>query len=317
MSNLPLVKGTLDYSNPKMLDTIRATVAVNATDAELAMFVAFCESTGLNPFKKEIWFIKTKLKQWTGQDGRPVVVEPKVTMMTGINGFFQIANRHPQYDGMDEPEFVEGPNGLPVKCTVRAYRKDRSRPSVGIARWSEYFPGPTKKGEGQWEKRPFHMLAKVAKAIALRELFPQELNGLFTDDEASDVEAVDVTEQERPVEINLIKKPKKALKVDVKDAEPEWLPAPAPDPLQNAIDGEDWMTVGNHIIETKCSLQGMTVRDATETKRETLVANLKRFKSENDRKAVSAYLEAHPPKWVTQGDITITDEDLGGAHASE
>lgn len=187
MNNLPAIKGAVDYANPKTIDTIRATVAVGATDSELEMFLAFCQSTGLNPFKREIWFVKTK--GYTKRDGTQV--DGRVQIMTGINGFFQIANSNAKFDGMSEPEFEEGQNGLPTKCTVRVYRKDRSHPSVGVARWSEFFPGKTDKGSSLWETKPYHMLAKVAKAIALREAFPQQLNGLYTEEEYRE-EPVDI-----------------------------------------------------------------------------------------------------------------------------
>jgi len=178
--NLPAVRGgPIDYSNNATLETLRNTVAVGATLAELNMFVAFCQSTGLNPFKKEIWFIKTKGYQ--RRDG--TMSEDKVQMMTGINGFFQIANSNPNFDGMEEPVFEVGSDGLPIACTVKVWRKDRRFPSVGVARWKEFFPGKTEKGKSLWETKPFHMLAKVAKAIALREAFPQDLNGLYTEEE--------------------------------------------------------------------------------------------------------------------------------------
>jgi phage recombination protein Bet len=178
-----LKEAVIDYSNQKMLDTIRQTVAVGATDAEFAMFIELCRSTGLNPFRREIWFIKTKEKNFTGRDGQPVHVPAKVQMMVGINGFFQIANAHPQFDGMEEPIFEENPDGTPKSCTVKVWRKDRRFPSVGVARFAEYFPGKSRSGRENWDVRPFHMLAKVAKSIALREAFPQELNGLYTEDE--------------------------------------------------------------------------------------------------------------------------------------
>lgn len=120
--NLPAIQNqSIDYSNAKMLETIKNTVAVGATDAELEMFIALCRSTGLNPFKKEIWFIKVKGYQRKNGSW----ADDRVQVMTGINGFFQIANRHPQFDGMEEPEFQEDANGRPIKCTVRVHRKDR------------------------------------------------------------------------------------------------------------------------------------------------------------------------------------------------
>lgn len=183
--NLPAIRPSsgLDYSNPDVIQTLKSSIAVDATPEEFSMFLAFCQSTGLNPYKKEIWFIKTKAKSFTGRDGNTVNLPAKVQMMTGINGFFQIANNHPAYDGMEEPEFEEDDKGFPIKCTVRVWRKDRRFPSVGTARIQEYHPGPSKSGKENWDIRPFHMLAKVAKSIALREAFPQELNGMYTEDE--------------------------------------------------------------------------------------------------------------------------------------
>lgn len=153
----------IDYNSKEVLETLKATVAKDATPAEFAMFVEFAKSTGLNPYKKELWFIK---------DG-----QGRVQMMTGINGFFAIANSHPQFDGLEcDVELDKG--GHPVKATAKAYRKDRRIPSVGIAIMAE-----SKRSSPVWQQQPSVMLSKVAKARALREAFPQELNGLYTDDE--------------------------------------------------------------------------------------------------------------------------------------
>ena len=141
------------------------TVAKGATETEFLMFLEFCKSTGLNPFKKEIWFIKTK-------NG--------VQMMTGINGFLAIANRHPQFDGMEVS--IQEENGKLVSATAKVYRKDRKIPSCATVYLSEYFK-PSQYGNGMWEKMPRTMLQKVAKSVALREAFPQELNGMYTQEE--------------------------------------------------------------------------------------------------------------------------------------
>lgn len=160
MENKELV--TLDYNDKGVISTLKQTVAIGASDAEFAMFTEFCKSTGLNPFKKEIWFIKA--------GGR-------VQLMTGINGFLAIANSHPQYDGLEIDVEVDN-NGNPIKAVCKVYRKDRSRPSTGIALMKEFVkPTPI------WKQMPSVMLTKVAKSIALREAFPQELNGLYTAEE--------------------------------------------------------------------------------------------------------------------------------------
>lgn len=138
-----------------------ATVAKGATEAEFEMFLEFCKSTGLNPFKKEIWFIKT------GQG---------VQMMTGINGFLTIANNHPQFDGMTVK--IDEQDGKLVSATCTVYRKDRKYPSEATVYYSEYA-----KNSPIWRTMPRMMLQKVAKSVALREAFPQELNGMYTQEE--------------------------------------------------------------------------------------------------------------------------------------
>ena len=168
----------IDYSSREVVSVLRNTVAQNATDAEFAMFVEYCRSTGLNPFKKEVWFIKTRGYQ--RRDG--TMVEGKVQIMTGINGFLAIANRHPEYDGMENELLVDG-QGKIMGATAKVYRKDRKFPSVATALMAEYYkPSPTGK-PGIWEQMPSIMIAKCAKALALREAFPQELNGLYTSEE--------------------------------------------------------------------------------------------------------------------------------------
>ena len=138
-----------------------ATVAKGATEAEFQMFWEFCKSTGLNPFKKEIWFIKTGAG---------------VQMMTGINGFLSIANNHPQFDGMTVK--IDEQDGKLISATCTVYRKDRKYPSEATVYYSEYA-----KNSPIWKQMPRMMLQKVAKSVALREAFPQELNGVYTQEE--------------------------------------------------------------------------------------------------------------------------------------
>jgi len=154
--------GLINFEDNRVIETLKQTVAQNASPEEFAMFTQFCKSTGLNPFKKEIWFIKA--------GGR-------VQIMTGINGYLAIANSHPQFDGM-EVDVEVAQNGRPLKAVCKVYRKDRRFPSVGIALMSEF-----EKPSPIWKQMPSVMLQKVAKSIALKEAFPQELNGLYTEEE--------------------------------------------------------------------------------------------------------------------------------------
>jgi len=153
---------TIDFKDREMIATLKATVAQGLSDQEFTLFAEFCKSTRLNPFKREIWAIKAG---------------NRLQLMTGINGFFAIANSHPQFDGL-ECDVETDEKGLPIKAVARAHRKDRKFPAVGIALLRE------SKGQSPiWNQQPSVMLTKVAKARALREAFPQEMGGLYTDDE--------------------------------------------------------------------------------------------------------------------------------------
>lgn len=161
---------TIDFSKKDVIATLKQTVAQGLTDPEFAIFAEHCKSTGLNPFKKEVWAIKA--------GGR-------LQVMTGINGFMTIANSHPQYDGMEVGLIDEAGEYKPMTFTgkfvgawAKVHRKDRKFPAEAAAMLKEY-----KKGTPIWTQMERVMIAKCAKSVAIREAFPQELNGLYTQEE--------------------------------------------------------------------------------------------------------------------------------------
>lgn len=197
-------------------ELIKNTVAQGSTDAELGMFLEIAKATGLNPFKKEIWFIKTK--GYTTKAGKSV--EGRVQIMTGIDGFFRIANSHPQFDGLEHnygPDIkVEAGQGkaivAPEWCEALVYRKDRGRPEVRRCYWREYAQDVvTYNGNlSLWGQKPRVMLEKCADATALRKAFPQELGDLYTQEEmpkeysAEDEERKSAAEVEAKARANYI-----------------------------------------------------------------------------------------------------------------
>ncbi len=192
MSN-ELIK--IDYESKEMLETMRQTVAQKATDPELAMFVQFCKSSGLNPFKREAWFIKPD--PYRNQKG--IMVQPPVQMCASANGMHTTANRHPAYDGF-ESGFVaangdllalEYPKDDYIGAWALVYRKDRSRPSKAVAMMSEY-----NKGQSNWNKMPRVMIVKCAEAAALRKAFPIELGDLYIPEEMHDSTPVQPVSQD-------------------------------------------------------------------------------------------------------------------------
>jgi phage recombination protein Bet len=155
----------------EQLDIIKSNVAKGATDQELAYFLEIAKASGLNPITKEVWFIKTN-------------AGPQI--MTGINGFWRIANEHEEFDGAEETLEHDAQGNL-VSATCKIYRKDRKYPTIGIALLKEY-----KKGSPIWNSMPSVMLGKCAASVAIRKAFPLRLNGLYTKEEMPEQDAIDM-----------------------------------------------------------------------------------------------------------------------------
>lgn len=161
-----------------------------APRAVIAKFMHTCNRTGLDPLARQIYCI--------GRGGRDGV---EWSIQTAIDGFRVIAERSQKYAGQDGaewltatgewvPVFVKAIHGEhPLAARVNVYRHDwkDDKPAVGIATWDEYAQ-TTKKGDltAMWRQRGPGQLAKCAEALAMRKAFPQDLSGLYTDDEMQD-----------------------------------------------------------------------------------------------------------------------------------
>lgn len=156
------------------IDLIKRTVAVGATDTELAVFLHQAKKSGLDPLARQIYFMKRKSKSGD-----------VMTVMTSIDGARLISQRSGDFAGEDEPVFIMKQDGkTPDKCTFTVYKLDRlgnRNPITAVAYWDEYVPSVGQ--DFMWKKMPRTMLAKVAEALALRKAFPQDLSGIYTDEE--------------------------------------------------------------------------------------------------------------------------------------
>jgi phage recombination protein Bet len=154
---------------------IRDTFANGASESEFAVLMEIARARGLNPLLKQIHFVK----RWDDQKQRDVW-----SAQTSIDGLRAIAQRTGLYGGQDEPEYVDDDKGFLLCAKVRVYRKDWTRPSVGVAHWNEYVQT---KRNGQptrfWQTMPRNQLAKCAEALALRKAFPEDMSGLYIDAE--------------------------------------------------------------------------------------------------------------------------------------
>lgn len=158
----------------EQVELIKNTVAKNATDDELKLFLYTAKRTGLDPLTKQIHFVK-----------RGFGDKAQMTVQTGIDGYRAIAERTGQLAGIDDAVF-EGDSPTdqhPTKATVNVYRmvKGLRVAFVASARWEEYAPQGNQAF--MWKKMPYLMLGKCAEALALRKAFPNDLTGLYTNEE--------------------------------------------------------------------------------------------------------------------------------------
>jgi len=171
---------------PEQVQLIKNTIAKGASSDELQLFLAQCQRTGLDPFSRQIYWIKR------GNSG---------TTQVSIDGFRVIAERSGELDGQEvhwcdaDGQFVEvwlKPTP-PAAARVLVYRKGCAKPFPGVAKWSEY-----NAGGNMWSKMPATMLAKCAEALALRKAFPHQLSGLYTSDEMGQADSAPALVVEAP-----------------------------------------------------------------------------------------------------------------------
>lgn len=150
------------------ISLIQRTIAKDCSNDELALFLEVCRTSGLDPFRKQIYAIKRG-----GQ----------MTIQTGIDGYRLLAARTGDLAGIDDPNYDSEDADHPNWARVTVYRWSHNQrvPYTATARWKEY-----QQQGGNWGKMPYLMLGKCAEALALRRAFPAELSGIYTPDEISD-----------------------------------------------------------------------------------------------------------------------------------
>ncbi len=190
---------------PARIKLITDTVAKGATHDELQLFLLVCQRSGLDPFAKQVYFVK----RYDNSSG-----ESRGTIQTGIDGFRAIAEKTGEYAGSDDIVFVEPKEGeklgYPDKATASVYRivKSQKVKFTASARWSEYFPG--EKLGFMWQKMPYAMLGKCAEGLALRKGFPQVLGGLYIHEEMAQANRTTISSQPGIGDSTIVEPPKSA-----------------------------------------------------------------------------------------------------------
>ena len=150
-----------------------------AQPGELQIFLHECQKTGLDPFLKQIYFIRRG---------------DKLTIQVGIDGLQTIARRAVAKTGEafgEAPILWCGGDGVwrdiwlspNPPAAAKACVKRGEGTFTAVALFREFAPVYNGKLSGLWAKMPAHMIGKVAMAHALRQAFPAEMSGVYTDDE--------------------------------------------------------------------------------------------------------------------------------------
>lgn len=167
-----VLKADQDFWSESQVAALKQLGLSQASQGDLKVFFHQSQRTGLDPFARQIYMIN--------RGG-------KFTIQTSIDGFRIVAQRSGNYGGQTPAEWC-GEDGVwkdvwldkkpPLAARIGVYYKDTPNPTYAVAKWDSYA-----QTSPIWTKMPDLMLAKCAEALALRKAFPNDLSGLYTNDE--------------------------------------------------------------------------------------------------------------------------------------
>ena len=182
-----------NFWDDKQLAALKQLGLTDVPNAELGVFLHFCQRTGLDPFARQIYMI--------GRGG-------KYTIQSSIDGLRIVAQRSGNYGGQTMVEWC-GSDGVwkdiwleetpPVAARVGVYYKDSDKPTYASAKFASY-----NANSPIWKKMPDLMIAKCAEALALRKAFPQDLSGIYSSEEMQQAEITSTSVKPEKVALALV-----------------------------------------------------------------------------------------------------------------
>ena len=182
------------YWSPQQLSALKSLGLAQADAGDLAFFFHQAQRTGLDPFARQIYMIN--------RGG-------KYGIQTSIDGFRIIAQRSGEYAGQTAPYWC-GEDGIwkdvwlantpPAAAKIGVYRQGFPEPLWAVVRWESY----AVLNNPIWKKMPDVMLAKCAESLALRKAFPNDLSGIYTDEEMGQAEVVEERVKPQRVELKSV-----------------------------------------------------------------------------------------------------------------
>lgn len=186
MSGTLVVQSDQNGWTDKQLAVLKQIGVQNASQGDLDIFFNYCQRTGLDPFARQIYMINRGGK-WGIQ--------------ASIDGLRIVAQRSGNYGGQTPTQWC-GADGVwtdvwlqptpPLAARVGVYYKDVQNPTWAVAKWDSY----SVPQNPIWKKMPDLMLAKCAEALALRKAFPNDLSGIYTNEEMGQADSPEKEKKE-------------------------------------------------------------------------------------------------------------------------
>jgi phage recombination protein Bet len=203
MSNLVEYKSgeTTVQLSPQIIKNYLVSGGGNVSDQEVYMFLNLCHSQRLNPFLREAYLIK--------YGDRPA------TMVVGKDVFTKRAAKNPNFAGYEAGIIIQNDKGVEhrvgslvldgeklVGGWAKVFLRDYAVPIEDTVSMTEYCQMKDGRPSGTWAKMPATMIRKVAICHALREAFPEDLQGLY---DSSEMPVFESDMSQKPIPTDSVK----------------------------------------------------------------------------------------------------------------
>lgn len=157
----------------------------DAPNPELDLLFHRCKSSGLDPLRGQVYMTKDEFDRW----------QVRTTIHGLLAGARRAVKAQDETLSISAPEWADAEGQWhrlwtsdrpPAAARITVHRA--GEPFTGVALFREYAVfNEDGRMNRTWVKRPAGQLAKCAKALALRDACPDELSGIYTDDEGASV----------------------------------------------------------------------------------------------------------------------------------
>ena len=155
--------------------------ADKVTDQEVLLFAKLCQYQGLNPFLREAYLVKYG--------------NSPAQTITSKAALEKRAARCKDYRGFEAGIIVRRPDGTIEQRPGTFYAEDEQLVGGWAKIYVDGYVVPVEAtatlreystGKALWASKPATMIRKVAKVCALREAFPDDMQGMYAAEELDD-----------------------------------------------------------------------------------------------------------------------------------